>query len=212
MLRFLILFFIAAISLSTFQTDHSIGQEDSKSEKKTEEVKEITLERLFPKESFFGPRARSTEFSADGRYAAYLYRGYDERRHGNDLWLYDFETGENTRVTNLAMMAKFQRSARIVKQDRLSKNKKPKSSDDNKSDKDKDNESKEESEDEVKDDSNEDDNESDSDGDDESGEDDRTKEEIEEENKLVNTVSKKDADDKYAPAYSGISGFKWHPE
>ncbi len=167
--------------------------------KASDSEKELTLERLFPKESIFGPSARSTAFSADGRYAAYLYRPYNERRHGSDLWVYDFETKENTRVTNLAMMAKFQRSARIVKNERLAKHKakgkkedskdgaKVEKSDPAKKEKDEEKES-EEGEEKVK-----------------------TAEEIEAENEIVNSVTDKDADDKYAPRYEGISGFKWHP-
>ncbi len=85
---------------------------------------EITLERLYPEDGLFGPRARSAAFSADGRYAAYLYRPYNERRHGSDLWLYDFQTDKPTRVTDVAVMSQFQRSARQVADDRLAKHKK----------------------------------------------------------------------------------------
>ena len=112
------------------------NQAEAQSKRKSKtDSEEITLKRLFPKESFFGPSARSADFSLDGRYAAYLYRTHDERRHGNDLWVYDYETGDTTRITNLAMMAKFQRSARVVKLDRLAKHKKskdPKDKDDEK--------------------------------------------------------------------------------
>ena len=118
--HFLLIMLLVAIATSTCSTQ---AQTKTKSKKQVDEQKEITLERLFPKDSFFGPRARSTEFSHDGRYAAYLYRTYDERRHGNDLWVYDFKTGENTRITDLALMTQFQRSARVVKQDRLAKHK-----------------------------------------------------------------------------------------
>ena len=38
-----------------------------------------------------------------------------------------------------------------------------------------------------------------------------TAEEIAAENEIVNSVGEDDADDKYAPRYEGISGFKWHP-
>lgn len=175
------------------------AQDKDKNKDKDEKTKELTLERLFPKESFFGPQARGAEFSHDGRFAAYLYRTYDERRHGNDLWVYDFETGENTRITNLAMMTQFQRSARIVKQDRLAKNKKsPKKSEGD--------EKESKADDDSKDDKDEDNDKSDEEKDTE-----KTQEKIEEENQRINTVSDKDADDKYAPRYSGISGFKWHP-
>ena len=85
---------------------------------------ELTLENLFPKKSMFGPSARSMAFSSDGRFAAYLYRPYPKRRHGNDLWLYDFKTGKLTQLTDVNTMSKFQRSARKVKQDRLDKHQK----------------------------------------------------------------------------------------
>ena len=133
MRRFLFcLFLIAATTLAATSAN---AQKKSKSKKLTDKDDEISLKRLFPKESFFGPRARSSEFSQDGRYAAYLYKTFDERRHGNDLWIYDFKTGENTRITNLALMAEFQRNARVVKQDRLSKNKKAKKDKDKDDDK-----------------------------------------------------------------------------
>jgi dipeptidyl aminopeptidase/acylaminoacyl peptidase len=175
----------------------------SKLKKKSEakaDSGEITLERLFPKESIFGPRARSTDFSADGRYAAYLYRPYNERRHGNDLWVYDFKTKKSKRITSLAVMAEFQRSARLVKQDRLAKHKKStdgKEEDDKKGPKKKKkSSSKNKKAKETKD-------------EDKPGK--KTAEEIEAENEIVNSVSDKDADAKYAPRYGGISGFKWHP-
>ena len=60
---------------------------------------ELTLEKLFPEKSFFGPSARSTGFSHDGRYGSYLYHPYVERRHGIDLWILDTETGEVERIT-----------------------------------------------------------------------------------------------------------------
>ena len=177
------------------------GQTNGQSKSKPDQEKEITLKRLFPKESIFGPSARSTDISADGRYGAYLYRPYDERRHGNDLWVYDFKTKKSTRITNLAMMAKFQRTARIVKQDRLAKNKKK----DAEKDKEEGEKKKGDKEPPKKAENN-------SSQDSKGQEQKKTAEEIEAENKIVNTVDKKDADDKYAPAYGGISGFKWHPK
>jgi len=82
---------------------------------------ELTLEKLFPEKSFFGPSADSTAFSFDGKYAAYLYRPYEERRHGSDLWIYDVEKGKARRVTSVSVMAKFQESTRKVKEDRINK-------------------------------------------------------------------------------------------
>jgi len=89
-----------------------------------EEEEEITLERLFPEKSYFGTSARSISFSHDGRYAAYMYRPYIERRHGNDLWIYDTETGETRRVTSVSVMSEFQEKTRKVKEDRIKKAKK----------------------------------------------------------------------------------------
>jgi dipeptidyl-peptidase-4 len=89
-----------------------------------EEEEELTLEYLFPEKSYWGTTARSTAFSADGRYAAYLFRPYAERRHGDDLWIYDFETGEATRITKVSVMSKFQEATRKVREDRVKKAKK----------------------------------------------------------------------------------------
>jgi hypothetical protein len=92
------------------------------SKNKDKETKdELTLEKLFPEKSFFGPSADSTAFSFDGKYAAYLYRPYDERRHGSDLWIYDVAKGEARRVTSVSVMARFQESTRKVKEDRIEK-------------------------------------------------------------------------------------------
>ncbi len=66
---------------------------------------ELTLEKLFPEKSFFGPSARSMAFSFDGKYAAYLYRPYEERRHGSDLWIYDVAKGQALRVTSASVMS-----------------------------------------------------------------------------------------------------------
>ncbi len=196
-----IVLFLAVCASCLSDTQIARAQNNSESDKNSE----ITLERLFPKDSFFGPQARGAAFSDDGRFAAYLYRTYDERRHGNDLWIYDFESGENTRITNLALMTQFQRSARIVKQERLAKNKSTKKKEDDQDEKDKD---EKESEDKSKDsDSEKDKEESES----EQGKE-KSQEEIDEENKVINSVDEDDADDKYSPRYSGISGFKWHPE
>lgn len=207
MRRFLLCLIL--IASSSLLANSVYAQKKSKSKKQTDKTEEITLKRLFPKESFFGPRARSAAFSLDGRYAAYLYRPYEERRHGSDLWIYDFKTGDNTRVTNVAVMAEFQRNARVVKQDRLAMNKSVKKKDDKKKDK-----SEDDDEDDDESDSDAKDKKEDKDGDDDAAESEtkkKTDEEIEEENKLTNTVGKKDAENKYGSRYRGISGFKWHP-
>ena len=85
---------------------------------------EITLEELFPEKGLFGPSARATSFSFDGRYGAYLYRPYKERRHGNDLYILDTNTGEVERITKVSVMSKFQADTRKVRDDRIEKAKK----------------------------------------------------------------------------------------
>jgi dipeptidyl aminopeptidase/acylaminoacyl peptidase len=81
----------------------------------------LTLEKIFPKQGLFGPAAYGIAFSHDGKYAAYLYRPYAERRHGSDLWVMDVATGKTHRATSAAVMAKYQASARRVKEDRAKK-------------------------------------------------------------------------------------------
>ena len=76
---------------------------------KTGEQKELKLEDLMPEKSLFGPSASEMSFSFDGRYGAYLYKTYRERRHGNDLFLYDVEKGVIRRVTWPSVMAQFQK-------------------------------------------------------------------------------------------------------
>lgn len=76
--------------------------------------KELTLERLFPEKSIFGPGASGASFSRDGRWAAWLWRPERERRHGSDLWILDTDTGAVRRVTRASVMERFQSSARAV--------------------------------------------------------------------------------------------------
>src|SRR5262249_18477750 len=78
-------------------------------------------EKIFPKGNLFGPAAHHMKFSFDGKFAAYLYRTYAERRHGSDLWVLDLATGKTQRGTSAAVMAKYQASARKVKEDREKK-------------------------------------------------------------------------------------------
>lgn len=172
--------------------------------------KEITLERLFPEESMFGPRASSIEFSADGNYAAFRYRTYEERRHGSDLWLYDFKADKMQRVTDVPLMSEFQRSARAVGEDRMAKHeaaakKAAAKSDDEDSD-DEANGDKADKKKAAKENA----------SGDEKAEDKQVKkktaEELEAEREIMRTVDEEDADDETAPRYSGIDGFDWHPE
>ncbi len=92
-------------------------------EKKDVEEK-LTLERLFPEKSFFGPSARGMAFSRDGRFAAFLYAPYLERRHGEDLYLFDTRNGQMRRITSVGRLAEFDAEARKVKEDREAKAKK----------------------------------------------------------------------------------------
>ena len=72
------------VLLSLLFVNHPLQAQQKANKKKDDDA--ITLERLFPEDSLFGPRASNIEFSPDGNFAAFLYRDYDERRHGNDLW------------------------------------------------------------------------------------------------------------------------------
>ncbi|MCL4222505.1 MAG: prolyl oligopeptidase family serine peptidase [Phycisphaerales bacterium] len=86
-----------------------------------EEGEKLTLERLFPEKSYFGPSARSTSFSHDGRYGAFLYRSWLERRHGYDLYVYDTTNGQIRRMTSVGRLAPYQAEAREVRDDREKK-------------------------------------------------------------------------------------------
>lgn len=88
------------------------------------EEEKLTLDRIFPEKSFFGPSARSAAFCHEGRFLAYLYRPYAERRHGNDLYIRDTRTGETRRITGVGRMAEFRADAREVRDDRAEKAKK----------------------------------------------------------------------------------------
>ncbi len=90
-------------------------------EKKADEEKadeKLTLERIFPEKSYWGPSARSVDFSHDGRFAAFLYQPYAERRHGMDLYIHDTTTGQTRRITSVSRFAEYQAEAREVRDDR----------------------------------------------------------------------------------------------
>ena len=193
MKRSVILMLFCFISTGILCSSNLEGQTKSKSADDG-----LKLEELFPDKSMFGPSARSPQFSNDGRYAAYLYRPYLERRHGNDLWIYDFKSGESKRLTNIDMMSKFQRSARIVIEDRIKKNKQSDSKDKSKKEKESDkSDAKSKSGDKK-------------DSDKKSG-DKKTKADLKAERDIYLNVSEKDADDEYASVYSGVSSYQWHP-
>ncbi|MEE8154320.1 MAG: prolyl oligopeptidase family serine peptidase [Phycisphaerales bacterium] len=99
------------------------GDQD-KTQQSEQNEEALTLKRLFPEKSLFGPSARGMAFSHDGRYGAYLYRPYLERRHSSDLWIYDVQAQETRRVTSVSVMADFQKATREVRKDRIKKAKK----------------------------------------------------------------------------------------
>ncbi len=126
--------FLPTIAASPIMSATQDNDQDSDDE--NEDDDELTLEKLFPEEGLFGPSARSTSFSHDGKYAAYLYRPYKERRHGSDLWIVDVDSGESRRVTSVSVMAGFQQATKKVQEDRI---KKAKAADKKKDDEDADN-------------------------------------------------------------------------
>ncbi len=123
---------VATAAAVAIAADESEGDEVVAAETETadedEEAKKdaLTLERLFPEKSFWGTRTRGNAFSFDGKYAAYLYKPYAERRHGDDLWIFTSETGEVRRVTSVSVMSEFQADTRKVKEDRVKKARKAK--------------------------------------------------------------------------------------
>ncbi|MEC9094552.1 MAG: prolyl oligopeptidase family serine peptidase [Planctomycetota bacterium] len=176
------------------------------------EASSVTLEKLFPKKSPFGPSASRASFSRDGRYAAFLYRPYRERRHGNDLYVYDFETEAMKRLTSVSVMAQFQSSTRKVEKDRITKAKKSKGLGKPQDQKAEPKVKKGESEDDkakVK-------------GKKDETRDKKARGKVKQEQindqksqelgeKLGDQVSDKDADDEKAPRYSGVTSYQWHP-
>jgi dipeptidyl-peptidase 4 len=153
---------------------------------------ELTLENLYPEKGMFGPSARSAAFSADGRFGAWLYRPYLERRHGSDLYIMDMESGKIRRVTSVSVMAPFQADTMKVKKDRIkkvkAKGKKKEGEDESdkgKSEVDKDQQGKD-----VK-------------------KGDGKKPDIDD--LLGNKVDEDDFEDEDAPRYSGVSSFEWSP-
>jgi len=67
----------------------------------------ITLDMFFPKKSPRGKTPAGLGWSEDGRYLGYLWNPYDD--HGNDLWVYDSESGKSRRLTSIEMFADFDR-------------------------------------------------------------------------------------------------------
>ncbi|MCF7975770.1 MAG: prolyl oligopeptidase family serine peptidase [Phycisphaerae bacterium] len=114
--RLLVLLGIGLATLA-FAGDADQSSKDTKADTK----KELKLDDLMPEKSLFGPSAQNMAFSFDGRLGAYLYRPYKERRHGNDLYLYDVDHDQIKRVTWPSVMARFQKKTRDVVEDRIKK-------------------------------------------------------------------------------------------
>ncbi len=167
-------FIAILLIILTFISTSPLAKDEQSSKKKS-----LELEKLFPKKSMFGPSARGMSFSKNGRYAAYLYRTFPNRRHGNDLWVYDFKTGKTQQITHIDMMSEFQRSARLVIEDRLKRHKPSKK---NKSKKEEKNSKKS-----------------------------AAKKNSSKKSQVYLNISDELPDDDYAPVYSGISSFVWHP-
>ena len=72
----------------------------------------LELKDLFAKKGLFGPGARGMAFSPTGRFAAFLYRPLEEKRHGNDLYLVELPSGKVRRLTMARILATFQEKTR----------------------------------------------------------------------------------------------------
>jgi len=68
----------------------------------------INYDDLFPRVSWYGKASRGETWSADERYLAYLWNGYDDP--GSDLWIYDADKGRSFRVTSMDVMKQFDKS------------------------------------------------------------------------------------------------------
>ena len=203
--------------------DNEKGKKTQSDKADKTEKKELKLEDLFPEKSLFGPSALGMAFSRDGKYAAYLYRPYKERRHGSDLYIYDVEKGKARRITWPSVMAKFQKSSRKVVEDRIEKAKKEKATEDDEKKGGEEENNKEQkkgkgkkTKDALPDD--------DSDGKEKKSEDkkegdhdksdknaDKKGDEEDQLKKRGDWVNDKDADDEKAPKYGGIGRLKWSP-
>src|SRR4051812_14493246 len=83
------------------------SQTSAPAQKASAKAPEITLDTFFPKKSPRGKTPTGLGWSEDGRYLGYLWNAYDD--HGNDLWIYDSQTGKARRLTNIDMFADFDR-------------------------------------------------------------------------------------------------------
>lgn len=203
-----VLSLIAGVALALAPLVSALPQASTAGSKDAVEEVKFDLETIFDEDGLFGPSARSVAVSMDGRYAAYLYRPYVERRHGSDLWVVDLESGEATRVTSVSVMSRFQKSARKVGRDRIDKARKA------------------EADGESEDEDAEDDAEGSGkgsgswsdlvktsrDGEEGSDDDDADADEFSDEDlRRMDVVDEDDADAEDAPRYGGVSSFTWAP-
>ncbi len=214
------------------QDEKAVKSDSAKNEKEAKaKEEELTLDKIFPEKSFFGPSASGMAFSIDGRWGAYLYRPHIERRHGSDLWLYDTQTGESRRLTSATVLAAFQKPTRDVVRDRIEKAKKAGKLKEKKEDakptdavngeakakSDSEDESQQQDQEQKQEqEKNDNDDESKKEQDAEKKSDDAEKEQTndqvkQDERKWGDWVSEKDADDDKAPRYQGVSNFTWSP-
>lgn len=68
---------------------------------------DLKLRELFGRKSWFGKTPVQFQWSHDDRYVAYRWNGYDDK--GLDLWLYDTREKKARRITDINMMARFDR-------------------------------------------------------------------------------------------------------
>jgi len=192
---FALLLLSAALALVAVASSSGKAPKSGKDKKNSD--KAVTLKDLFPEKRLFGPSASSTAFSFDGKYAAYLYRPYVERRHGSDLWMLDTRSGKPRRVTSVSVMSEFQADTRKVKEDRIKKARQEQARKDAKAEKDEDADKSAKS------------------GKKKSARDKKKKKDDakngEQDDEDGDRVGEKDADDEKAPRYGGIQSYTFSP-
>ncbi len=118
----IIVLVVLVCSSSIFASDSGTAKvKESDIAKKEAKQEVFSLEKLLSKDNKFGPSASKATFSHDGHYGCYLYRPYEERRHGSDIWILDTKDGTVERLTMASLFSKYQASARDVVEDRVSK-------------------------------------------------------------------------------------------
>lgn len=68
----------------------------------------LSFDDLYPRKSYLGRGASSTEWSKGGRYLAYVWAPYDTHG-GSDLYVYDAVAKRSTRLTSPEAMSRFDR-------------------------------------------------------------------------------------------------------